>query len=337
MEVADKKEEKERRQNIHKFYYELFGNDLKHYSKRSYSNFLTKFFDSIDYIDLMKEKYNTAERIDDRLEKELNITKPTTKRSYYAALKKLSSLNKFNKDAFGDSLINRLGEKVAVINYKEKEKHSKPFGILSGFRYDEDAINKRFADVKNYFYDDNAEIDFYKLQFYPIMTFFLRLPIRHSIFTVKFTGDIDMNTENYIYKKSIGDDVMLVLNDYKTMKNYGRKIYNLSEIDEELNRSVLDFLEIRQALKGKIPHDYLFYTRDLKPLIHNSPAKKKIIEDAFNDKTITNNILRKIFISKHYDKDIITKIIEVENKLTHLLLNSENVRRGYYLFDLINE
>lgn len=312
---------------------------------KSYGRFLSILFSNSEDWETESEKINTYPKIISFLSKR-KVEKDLSVRQYFLAL--IRFIKSVDRDfkVFSKKFFDKMNEIVLQTNAKE-EKRRDEIPTTIDFVYDEKKINERKKAMCEYFYkddDDDDDISLYELQYYPIILFYLHLPLRNILQSVKFGTNINPLTDNYFIIKPLTNSVIMILNNYKTVKTYGKKEYNFSEIDQELNKAFLDFLQIRKAIldllriSKLIPIDptinNVFLNRSFKPFDKNG-GFTKLIRDSFDEKDISCNVLRKIFITKHYPPELLKKIKEIERFLNHRTLNSDGIRKKYYILEAL--
>ena len=194
-----------------------------------------------------------------------------------------------------------------------------------------------FKDVIEQIFDDiqKQEIlkkkilnnrDYSLLQSYVLLRMYLQFPLRNDLAKVKvITSKSDDNgTDNFLLTRTnkSGSKFYLILNNYKTVKIYGKKIYPINDKLTKLIKILL-FFNSRKYL-------FLRYNRE-KPLSTNDLTKllNRIFEK-YIGKTVGTSLLRHIQISEHRKNDPTLKEVEEANKkVEDKFLHSSKMNNEY--------
>lgn len=168
--------------------------------------------------------------------------------------------------------------------------------------------------------------DYSLLQSYVLLRMYLEFPLRNDLCNVKIIkSKLDDNgTDNFLLTRTnkTGSKFFLILNNYKTVKIYGKKIYPIDNKLVKLIKILLFF--------NKSSYLFLRYNRE-KSLSSNDLTKlMNRIFEKYIGKTVGTSLLRHIQISEYKKNDpTIKQIQEVNQKVEDKFLHSSKMNNEY--------
>jgi hypothetical protein len=173
--------------------------------------------------------------------------------------------------------------------------------------------NKMFEEVKDEKLNTKLKLtnkEYSQLQNYILIRFYLKYPFRNDFSDMKIikSKKDDNKKDNFILVRP--DSAYILLNDYKTVKNYGPKSYKLQPdllkltklLIEALNSNDLTKLLNRIFIKntGKkisssmLRHIQISNDRENEPTIKELEAKKDKLENKYMHSSGMNSLYRKV-------------------------------------------
>lgn len=163
-----------------------------------------------------------------------------------------------------------------------------------------------------------------------IYTLYTSLPPRrldYKDMIVKY-GNHNINDLSDEYNYYLPDQNLLVFKNYKTYKTYKTQIINL--LDE--NTTYANYKKVKaileEVIKTKKDNDFLFTTKQNKPIKNFSNTIKKAF--SINDKYLTVNLLRHSFLSWFTSKTRTSNILE---KVSYMMAHSVSTQSRYRKID----
>lgn len=189
--------------------------------------------------------------------------------------------------------------------YNQAMKEQKKNGKETTNWISEDEIHKKYTnmekDIKHLWNKKDLNTnEMNRLMDYVILSLYIRIPPRRLMDYINFKvrGDIDEQKDNYMKKQNF------IFNQYKTTKYYGKQEIPIT----------IQLKNIVQRWTKKHDNDYLIF--DIKTgKQFNAPKLTQRLNSIFDNKKISVNMLRHVFITENVLKDT-PKLLELQATAT---------------------
>ena len=170
--------------------------------------------------------------------------------------------------------------------------------------------------------DELTRDEYNLLQEYVVLRFYLTFPLRNDIADVKVIQNKDEDNKKDNYLLVNGDDVSLLLNDYKTVKTFGPQEY---KIDNKFSKIIKIFFKHNKS--------GFFITKSNRTEAITPNGITKLLNRLFKrelDKTISTSMLRHITASHDRKNDKTLEELEaLKKKIEKKYLHSESTNHTY--------
>ena len=166
-----------------------------------------------------------------------------------------------------------------------------------------------------------------KAQEYIVLAIHRQIPMRNDLANLQWAKKgFWASTGNYIYYDD--NPVRILLRNYKTSGKYGTKEIEVE--DETLNRQIKQFQKMNKYMEFKAIHTNSFLLNSkMEPMSSNGLTK--LLTRIFTrdlDKKISSSMLRHIYLSEKYGKEL-----EERKKDSHNMLHSLEQQKNYIKTD----
>lgn len=190
--------------------------------------------------------------------------------------------------------------------YNQSMKEQKKNGKETKNWITEDEIHKKYTNMEKdirhlWNKKDLTNIEMNRLMDYVILSLYIRIPPRRLMDYIKFkVRNIDEEKDNFMKKQQF------IFNQYKTEKYYGKQEIPIT----------IQLKNIVQRWSKKHDNDYLIF--DIKTGNQfTAPKLTQRLNSIFDNKKISVNMLRHIFITENVLKDM-PKLLELQTIATNM-------------------
>jgi len=209
--------------------------------------------------------------------------------------------------------------------YKKQEKTEKQKENWVDYEDLVNLANEMLARLKNNSIlskDELTRAEYNLLQEYILIRFYLSFPLRNDLADVKVISDKseDNKKDNFLFVD--GDNISLLLNDYKTVKTFGPQEYN---IDKKFSKIIRIFLKHNKS--------GFFITKSNRTEAITPNGITKLLNRLFKrelNKTISTSMIR--HITATYDKrndKTLAELEELKKKVQKKYLHSDDTNQLY--------
>ena len=210
-------------------------------------------------------------------------------------------------------------------NYKKQEKSQKQVDNWVEYEDLVNLANNMLGRLKKHSIlskDELTRAEYNLLQEYVVLRFYLNHPLRNDIANVRIIQNKDEDDKVNNFLLVDGDEVSLLLNDYKTVKTFGPQEY---KIDKKFSKIIKIFL--------KHNNSGFFITKSNRTEAITPNGITKLLNRLFKrelDKTISTSMLR--HITSTYDRRNDKTLAELEalkKKIEKKYLHSDSTNQLY--------
>tara|TARA_R110001592_G_scaffold256307_1_gene520037 strand:+ start:1293 stop:2255 length:963 start_codon:yes stop_codon:yes gene_type:complete len=255
--------------------------------------------------------------------KDLPITTQKNKLNAIVVVLKATDGDKKTIDKYSQK-VEELSSKYNA-QQKKQEKSEKQESNWLEISDIKEMTNKMFEEVKEEKLNTKSKLtnkEYSQLQNYILIRFYLKFPFRNDFASMKVikSKKDDNKKDNFILVRP--ESAYILLNDYKTVKNYGPKSYKLQP----------DLLKLTKLLLKHNDSGFLF-TKYNRIEALNSNDLTKLLNRIFiknTGKKISSSMLRHIQISEDREgQETIKELEEKKNKLEDKYMHSSSMNNLY--------
>jgi len=209
--------------------------------------------------------------------------------------------------------------------YKKQEKTEKQKENWVDYEDLVNLANEMLARLKNNSIlskDELTRAEYNLLQEYILIRFYLSFPLRNDLADVKVISDKseDNKKDNFLFVD--GDNISLLLNDYKTVKTFGPQEYN---IDKKFSKIIRIFLKHNKS--------GFFITKSNRTEAITPNGITKLLNRLFKrelNKTISTSMIRHITATYDRKNDkTLAELEELKKKVQKKYLHSDDTNQLY--------
>jgi len=214
-------------------------------------------------------------------------------------------------------------------NYKKQEKSQKQVDNWVEYEDLVNLANTMLSRLKKHSIlskDELTRAEYNLLQEYVVLRFYLNFPLRNDLADVKVIDnkEADNKVDNFLLVD--GNNVSLLLNDYKTVKTFGSQEY---KIDSKFSKIIKIFL--KHNTSG------YFITKSNRTDAITPNGITKLLNRLFKrelDKTVSTSMIRHITASHDRKNDkTLAQIEELKRKVEKRYLHSDSTNHLYRKID----